>query len=150
MFSERRYQEALDQFEIAANDTGYIGRAQIFTNIALCNTKLNNIDAAITAYQKTLRLDRTNGRALSGLTELLIQTKDFHKAQQYYNHLVRLIRQQGLQHTAQSLWQGIRIADYFNSDAQEASLIMLLEKNYPNSNEYSQYLNREQARKTDA
>jgi len=149
LFSEKRYSEALKQFKIAANDTGYISRAQIFTNIALCNVKLNNYDAALKAYQKTLRLDRSNGRALSGITELLIQEKDFKRAQQYYNHLVRLIRQQGLQHSAQSLWQGIRIADFFQSNAQEASLVMLLEKNYPDSNEYSQYLKREQARNTD-
>jgi len=149
LFSEKRYQEALKQFEIAAEDTSYISRAQIFTNIALCNVKLSNNDAAIKAYQKTLRLDRSNGRALSGITELLIQEKDFKRAQQYYNHLVRLIRQQGLQHSPQSLWQGIRIADFYQSYAQEASLVMLLEKNYPNSNEYSQYLKREQARKTD-
>ena len=149
LFSEKRYKEALKQFEIAANDTGYIGRAQIFSNIALCNVKLTDYDAALKAYQKTLRLDRTNGRAMSGITELLILTKDFKQAQQYYNHLVGLMRQQGIQHSAQSLWQGIRIASFFQSDAQEASLIMLLEKNFPDSNEYSQYLEREQARKTD-
>jgi type IV pilus assembly protein PilF len=101
------------------------------------------------AYQKTLRLDRSNGRALSGITELLILENDFKRAQQYYNHLVRLIREQGLQHSAHSLWQGIRIAGFFKSDEQEASLIMLLETNYPDSNEYSQYLKREQARNTD-
>jgi len=149
LFSEKRYKQALDHFEIAAKDTGYIGRSQIFTNIALCNVKLSDYDAALNAYQKTLRLDKANGRALSGITELLIQKKDFKRAQQYYNHLVRLIRQQGLQHSAQSLWQGIRIANFFQSDAQEASLVMLLENNYPDSHEYSQYLKREQARKTD-
>jgi len=41
LFSEKRYQEALKQFEIAAEDTSYISRAQIFTNIALCNVKLS-------------------------------------------------------------------------------------------------------------
>jgi type IV pilus assembly protein PilF len=149
LFSERRYKEALHQFEISANDNGYIGRSQIFTNIALCNVKLGDNDAALIAYQKTLRLDRSNGRALSGITELLILENDFKRAQQYYNHLVRLIREQGLQHSAHSLWQGIRIAGFFKSDEQEASLIMLLETNYPDSNEYSQYLKREQARNTD-
>ena len=150
LFSEKRYEEALEQFKVAAEDTSYIGRSQIFTNIALCNVKLEKYDDALNAYQKTLRLDRANGRALSGITELLIQENDFKRAQQYYNQLVRLIRQQGLQHSAQSLWQGIRIADFFKSDSQEASLIRLLEKNYPDSIEYSHYLKREQARKTDA
>jgi len=149
LFSQLRYKEALAQFEIAAKDAGYVGRAQIFTNIALCNMKLSNYDAALKAYEKTLRLDRSNGRAISGITELLIQQNDFQRAQQYYNRLVRLIRQQGLQHSAQSLWLGIRIADYFQSEAQVASLVMLLENQYSDSNEYAQYLKREQARNTD-
>lgn len=149
LFSEQRYKEALKQFEIASKDTGYVGRAQIFTNIALCNAKIGDYESAVNAYQKTLRLDRSNGRALSGITELLIQEKDFTRAQQYYNQLVRMIRQEGLQHSAQSLWQGIRIAEYFKSNAQEASLIRILESTYPDSNEYSQYLKREQARNSD-
>mgnify|MGYP000314727552 CR=1 FL=1 len=150
LFSQQRFQESLAQFELASKDPGYIGRAQIFTNIALCNIKLENYDDALTAYDKTLRLDRSNGRALSGITELLIQQKNYQRGQQYYNRLVRLIRQQGLQHSAQSLWLGIRIADYFQSEEQKASLVMLLENLYPDSNEYAQYLKREQARNTDA
>jgi type IV pilus assembly protein PilF len=149
LFSEGRFKEALHHFEISSNDNGYIGRSQIFMNIALCHVQLGDNDAALIAYQKTLRLDRTNTIALSEITELLILENDFKRAQKYYNHLVRLIRQNGLQHSAQSLWQGIRIAEYFKSHAQAASLVMLLKANFPDSNEYSQYLKREQARNTD-
>jgi type IV pilus assembly protein PilF len=135
LFSQQRYQGALEQFQIAAKDTRYEGRAQIFSNIALCQIQLGENDAAIDAYLKALQLDRVNGIALSGITELYILKGSFEKAQHYYNRLVRLIRENGMRHTAQSLWQGIRIANYFNSHDQVTGLAYLLNEMYPDSEE---------------
>jgi len=140
LFSEERYEDALEQFERAAQDTAYSSRAQIFTNIALCNLKLQRADAALTAYEKTLKLDRMNGRALSGATELLIAKGDYKRAQYFYNRLIRLISEQGLRHSAQSFWMGIRIADHFGQDAHAESLGELLGELYPDSEEYERYL----------
>jgi type IV pilus assembly protein PilF len=135
LFSQQRYNEALNQFEQAAKDTRYEGRAQIFSNIALCQIKLENHPAAIDAYLKALQLDRNNGIALSGITELYILSDNVDKAQHYYNRLVRLIREQGMQHTAQSLWQGIRIANHYQSKEQTLGLAYLLNEMYPDSPE---------------
>lgn len=135
LFSKQRYQEALQQFQIAATDTRYEGRTQVFTNIALCHIKLQNDSKAIDAYQKALQLDRVNGIALAGITELYIQNGNFDKAQHYYNRLVRLIREKGMRHTSQSLWQGIRIAHYFQSRDQSLGLAYLLNEMYPDSEE---------------
>lgn len=137
LFSQKRYADALQQFIEASEDTSYEGRAQIFSNIALCHIKLKNNSLAIEAYNKALQLDRVNGIALSGLTELLIQESAFEKAQHYYNRLVRLIRESGMRHTAQSLWQGIRIAYHFNSKDQALGLVYLLNEMYPDSEESS-------------
>ena len=135
LYSVDRIEEALIQFEHAAKDTTYESRSQVFTNIALCQLKLGNTQAAIEAYSVTLRLDRNNGRALSGVTELLIQTDDYERAQHYYNRLVRLIRERGMKHSAQSLWLGIRIADYYGSSRQVSTLAGLLNRMYPDSEE---------------
>jgi type IV pilus assembly protein PilF len=135
LFAQHRYQEALQQFETAAKDTRYEGRTQIFSNIALCQIQLGNNKGAIDAYQKSLQLDRVNGIALSGITELFILNGSFDKSQHYYNRLVRLIREKGMRHTAQSLWQGIRIANYFDSRDQALGLSYLLNEMYPDSEE---------------
>lgn len=140
LFSEQRYQDALAQFKLASEDPAYQSRAQIFTNIALCHMKLNQYEEAITAYEKTLRLDRYNGRALSGITQLFIDLNNFQRAQYYYNSLINLISQQGLKHTAQSLWMGIQISRHFGVSDQEQSLVNLLSELYPESSEYAQYL----------
>lgn len=140
LFSETRYEDALEQFVLAAEDVSYSGRAQIYTNIALCELQLGKPVSAIEAYEKALRLDRVNGRALAGVTELYIQESQFEKANRYYNRLVRLIAQQGLKHTPQSLWQGIRISQYYGGMEQMKSFGALLEELYPDSSEFEQYL----------
>ncbi len=139
LFSQKRYREALVQFQKASEDTAYASRDQVFTNIALCHLKLDQSNMALEAYEKTLKLDRFNGRALAGATELLIEAGDYQKAQYYYNRLVRLIAQKGMKHSAQSLWMGIRIARYYGSVAQEESLATLLAELYPQSSEYRAY-----------
>ncbi len=139
LFANERFDEALKQFQLAAEDTGYASRDQVFTNIALCHLKLEQPREALAAYQKTLKLDRFNGRALAGATELLIDLGDYQKAQYYYNRLVRLIAQQGMRHSAQSLWMGIRLARFYGSVAQEESLATLLAELYPQSAEYASY-----------
>jgi type IV pilus assembly protein PilF len=135
LFSQQRYGEALKQFQIAATDTRYQGRAQVFSNIALCQIKLGRNDLGIEAYQKALQLDRVNGVALSGITELYIQDGMYDKSQHYYNRLVRLIRENGIRHTVESLWQGIRIANYLKSNDQALGLAYLLNEMYPDSEE---------------
>jgi type IV pilus assembly protein PilF len=135
LFSQQRYKEALQQFHIAATDTRYEGRAQVFSNIALCQIKLGHNDLGIEAYQKALQLDRVNGVALSGITELYIHDEAYERSQHYYNRLVRLIRENGMRHTAESLWQGIRIANYFKSRDQALGLAYLLNEMYPDSEE---------------
>ena len=58
LFSEKRYKQALEQFEVAANDTAYVGRSQIFTNIALCNVKLNNNEYRLGALRNLVDLNQ--------------------------------------------------------------------------------------------
>lgn len=139
LFSSERYKEALQQFEAAANDTRFSSRAQVYTNIALCNIKLGNNTVALDAYRRSLQLDRYSGRALSGATELLLSERDYAGAQAYYNRLIRLIAENDMQHSAQSLWQGIRIANYFNNPEQVESIGALLGELYPDSDEYQRY-----------
>tara|TARA_R110002073_G_scaffold94774_2_gene220521 strand:+ start:485 stop:1333 length:849 start_codon:yes stop_codon:yes gene_type:complete len=141
LFSQQRYKEALKEFMLASEDTRYEGRAQVFSNIALCQIKLGDKGLATEAYLKALQLDRSNGIALSGVTELYILSGSFDKAQHYYNRLVRLIRENGMKYTPQSLWQGIRIAKYFKSREQALGLVYLLNDMYPESDENQSAIN---------
>jgi type IV pilus assembly protein PilF len=139
LFSQSRFEEARVQFLRAAEDTQYSSRSQIYTNIALCSLRLGETTKAFSAYERALQLDRFNGNALSGLTEILLDRNDYKNAQFYYNRLVRQIADGKANHSAQTLWQGIRIARHFNATPQEESLVALLNELYPDSQEFKIY-----------
>ncbi|MFD2228837.1 type IV pilus biogenesis/stability protein PilW [Alkalimarinus sediminis] len=139
LFRQERYQESLQQFELAGRDTGYSRRAVIFINIAQCHLKLGQNDQAVKAYEKALALDRVQPQALIGISQLLIQQGEFLKGQQYYNRMVNVIKSSGMTHSAKSLWLGIELARHFNDQSKESSYALLLKKLYPESQEYQQY-----------
>lgn len=139
MYRLKRYDEALEQFQIASENTDYSGRAAIFLNIAQCALKLERSDLAIQAYEKVLVLDRTHPQALIGITQLLIDEKQYLKAQRYYNRIVNIIRSSTMTHSTRSLMLGIELANHFNDESQVSSYVLLLKKLYPDSKEYQQY-----------
>lgn len=140
LFSQSRFDDALEQFMRAAEDTTYAARSQVFTNIALCYVRLGNNRQAELAYERSLQLDRFNAGSLAGITEVLLVSNDYQRAQYYYNRLVNQIANQALSHSAQTLWQGVRIAMHFNATDQANSLAALLKEQYPDSPEYRNYL----------
>ena len=144
LFSAERYEEAREQFLRAAEDTTFESRTQVYTNMALCSVRLGDTKSAMEAYERALQLDRFNASALAGLTEVLLDGDDYKRAQYYYNRLVNQIAQQTLTHSAQTLWQGVRIARHYNAIEQAESLALLLGELYPDSTEYKAYKNRYQ------
>ena len=140
LFSQSRFDDALEQFMRAAEDTTYTARSQIYTNIALCYVRLGNNRQAEFAYERSLQIDRFNAGSLAGITEVLISGNDYQRAQYYYNRLVSQIAKQALSHSAQTLWQGVRIALHFDAKDQASSLAALLKEQYPDSQEYRNYL----------
>jgi type IV pilus assembly protein PilF len=68
-----------------------------------------------------------------------LSERDYAGAQAYYNRLISLIAENDMQHSAQSLWQGIRIANYYNNPEQVESIGALLGELYPDSDEYRRY-----------
>jgi len=139
MYRSKRYEEALEQFQIASKNTHYSGRASIFVNIAQCALKLERNDLAIKAYEKVIVLDRAHPQALLGITQLLMQEEQYLKAQRYYNRIVNIIRSSSMTHSARSLSLGIELANHFNNDSEVSSYVLLLKQLYPDSREYQQY-----------
>ncbi|KZY72939.1 hypothetical protein A3742_01525 [Oleiphilus sp. HI0071] len=140
LFSQQRFEEALEQFVRAAEDTTYNARSQVYTNIALCHLRLGSTSKAEYAYERSLQLDRFNAGSLAGITEVLLKLNEYKRAQYYYNRLIKQIASQALSHSPQTLWQGVRIAKHFNAHDQAQSLANLLQEQYPDSPEYQNYL----------
>jgi len=136
LYQQGRLDESLAEFEEAADDVSYPGRAQIFSNIGLVNVRQNNFEKAIAAYSRSLSLRRDQPQVILALATLYYQTGDLDNAAVLYMRFKNDVRARKASHTPQSLKLGIDIARSQQNANEEASLTMLLRNLYPASREY--------------
>lgn len=136
LYQQGRLEEAVEQFEIAAEDVAYPNRAQIYSNIGLVNVRQSKLEEAIDAYRRSLSLRRDQPQVVLALATLYYKTDDMVTASTYYQDYKRSVRARQASHTPQSLRLGIDIARSQQDLNDEASLTMLLRSLFPNSSEY--------------
>nr|WP_323053024.1 type IV pilus biogenesis/stability protein PilW [Marinobacter sp. NP-4(2019)] len=140
LYGERRFGEARDQFLAASKDTKYEDRASVFFNLGMSEERLDNNDAAVAAYRRSVELSRGDAKSLLALSRTLVKEGDYSVASRYYDRLIRLMQQNPrYRHSPESLLTGIRIARYFDERDRESSLALQLRNNFPESVEYQQY-----------
>lgn len=140
LYSQSRFEEARDQFQVASRDTEYPDRGAVFYNLGMTEERLGAPEAAEAAYRRAVELTRGEARALLSLSRVLVEQQDFSEASRYYSRLQTMIqRNTRLAHSPESLYTGIRIARHFRDRDQEASLALLLRNEYPDSVEYQHY-----------
>lgn len=135
LFSQERYEEAVEQLEYVVQDTLYDGRPNAFVNLGLSRLKLFDTQGAEEALVRALSMDRTNPIALLELARIRYEAQDYASANQFYATYRNVQRQQ----SAAGLLLGIQLAQA-NGDADaEASYALALGSRYPNSPEYQSY-----------
>ena len=140
LYGQQRFEEARDQFAAASRDTEYKDRASVFFNLGLTEERLGDLEAATTAYRRSVELSRGSAESLLALSRTLADKGDYGAASRYYSRLMGLMqRNSNLRHSPESLLTGIRIANHFGDADREASLGLLLRNEFPNSSEYQQY-----------
>lgn len=140
LYGKNRFEEARDQFAAASRDTEYPDRASVFFNLGRSEEQLENPEAAVTAYRRSVELSRGNVRSLLALSRNLVAIGDYESAERYYERLTGMMqRNTNLRHSPESLITGIRIARHVGDLNREASLALLLRNDFPNSLEYQQY-----------
>lgn len=140
LFGQGRMSDARDQFLAASRDTSYQDRGSVFFNLGMTQERLGELDAAATSYRRAVELTRGDARPLLALSRVAVELGNFDDAARYYSRLMSMMqRNPRLVHSPESLLTGIRIARHFSDRDQEASLVLQLRNNYPESVEYQQY-----------
>lgn len=134
LFEQGKFKEAYAQFSEASQDTMYSGRSRVFENMGLTSLRLNSEDQAMQHFERSLRLNPQQPRALLEMGTLLFDRQEYVPAQRYYEAFTQLS-----EHTARSLLLGARLAKVFQDRNQAASLGLQLKRLYPASPEYKQY-----------
>lgn len=134
LYQQKRYQEALKQFEQAASDLTYNRRSYALTNYGRTAIRLGMEEEAEKAFTRALALDGDLPQALLELAELKYNTGAYSQAKHYLDRYSTDNR-----HIPQSLWLGIRIEKVFGNRDKERSYALALKNLYPYSAETLKY-----------
>lgn len=135
LYEQKRYKEAYERYQEAAADTLYSDRSRIFENLGMTAMQLNNRVEAKKYFERSLRLNSQQPRALLEMAQLSYDDKEYVPARAYYDNYNRIAAQ-----SARSLLLGSRLARIYEDRDTAASLGLQLKRLYPGSPEYQQYL----------
>ena len=135
LFEQQRYAQAMERFQQASEDNLYPERARVFQNLGMTALRLGQREDAERYFQRSLRLDSRQPRALLELAVLAFENKQYVPAKRYYDSFSQMSEQ-----NARSLLLGIRLASIHQDRDTAASLGLQLRRLYPGTDEYKQYL----------
>lgn len=134
LFGLKRYEEALAQFELAASDLDYDGRASALVNVGRTALLLGKNERARSALEHASILDRGISDPHIELAYISFQNQEYADAKRH------LDRYQALgQQSARALLLGIRLERVFGNKDKEASYLLVLKNRFPYSKEYLEY-----------
>jgi len=135
LYAQQRFAEAEQMFRQASADTLYPERSRVYENLGLTALQLDNRDQAQAYLTKALQLNRRQPRALLEMAELSYENRHYVPSLDYYDRFSQLS-----DHDARSLLLGSRLARVFDEQGTLAALGQQLQRLYPGTPEYQQYL----------
>lgn len=135
LYAQQRFAEAEQMFRLASADTLYPERSRVYENLGLTALKLDDRDQAHAYLTKVLQLNQRQPRALLEMAELSYENRHYVPARDYYDRFSQLS-----DHNARSLLLGSRLARVFDEQGTLAEVGQQLQRLYPGTPEYQQYL----------
>lgn len=134
LYSNKRFDDAYEQFTIAASYISYRARAGALTNLGRTALKLDRPEKAEASFVHAVKLNPRESLALIELAEMYFNQEDYTASKKNLDQYDRVARQ-----SARSLWLGIRIERIFGNKDKEASYALALKNLHPYSKEYLNY-----------
>ena len=135
LFAQQRYDQAAVNFQQASADTLYPERSRVLENLGVTSMRLGQRDSARQQLEKALHLNGRQPRALLEMAELSYEDRHYVPARDYYERFSLLSGQ-----NARSLLLGVRLATVHEERDTAARFGQQLERLYPGTPEYQQYL----------
>ena len=135
LFAQQRYDQASRYFQQASTDTLYPERSRVFENLGVTSIRLGLRDSGRQQLEKALHLNNRQPRALLEMAELSYEDRHYVPARDYYERFSLLSGQ-----NARSLLLGVRLATVHEERDTAARFGQQLERLYPGTPEYQQYL----------
>ncbi len=136
---QQRYQEACGYLDNASSNPLYEGRPQALENLASCYMLSGQLTKAEETYRKVLRLSPNSAITIVELANLIYERGDGGEAWQLFNQYSELVNSRKVDHSAKSLWLGVRLSRDGRDPGMAATYALLLKNLFPNSPEYQRY-----------
>lgn len=134
LYSQERYEEAYEQFEIVSRDLDYDNRGRALLNLGRSALKLGRTERARAAFEHAYTLNRRMAAVLIELAEIKFNDQEYAEAKSYLDQYSDLAN-----HSSRSLLLGIKIERIFDNKDKEASYALALKNRFPYSDEYLEY-----------
>ncbi len=125
-----KYQEAQEKFQTAISNPLYRNPEIAFTNAGTCALQNNNVEDAEKYYRSALEKNPKVSIALLNMSQISYDSGNYLSARGYLQRYLAVAK-----HTSKSLWLGIQIEQELGDKNTQASYILLLKNNFPDSEE---------------
>jgi type IV pilus assembly protein PilF len=136
---QRRYEEACVHLDKASANPLYEGRPQALENLASCYMLAGQLTRAEETYRNVLRLNPSSPITIIELANLVYERGDSGEAWNLFSRYSELVNSRQTEHSAKSLWLGVRLSRDGRDPGMAATYALLLKNLYPNSPEYELY-----------
>ena len=140
LYQQKRFLEAEEQLQTIVKDSLYERRESALMLLGLCQQQLLETAKAQRSFERALILNPRNSRALRELSMMNYEAKKFPVAWRYFKSYRKVVARPD----AELLWLGIELARELNDANAEASYALALKNLFPDSQEYQNYLRRQQ------
>ena len=138
LYQQERYNDALEQLNIAGVTLGYDQRFRALENAGRIYLKLGDVSSAENSFKQALQANRDSYISMLELAEIFYLQQQYPAATQMYEQFVRAVGQKN--QGARALWIGIRTARANSDNLGMQALVNQLRALYPESQEYQRYL----------
>ena len=138
LYQIERYNDAIEQLNVAATTLGYDQRYKAFENVGRIYLKLGDMPNAEKSFKQALQVNRDSYISMLELSEIFYLKQQTAAATQLYEQFVRGVGQKN--QGARALWIGIRNARANSDTMGMQALVNQLRALFPESPEYQRYL----------
>ena len=138
LYQIERYNDAIEQLNVAATTLGYDQRYKAFENVGRIYLKLGDMTNAEKSFKQALQVNRDSYISMLELSEIFYLKQQTTAAKQLYEQFVRGVGQKN--QGARALWIGIRNARANSDTMGMQALVNQLRALFPESPEYQRYL----------
>lgn len=133
---QKKFKDADYYFRKAMKFRAYEALGQVYENAGICQSRINNSEQAEQYFREALKIHPKLAHSLLGMAKIMFGKKHYLSTRAYLQRYEEVSK-----HNSQSLFLGIQVERHLGDPVAENRYAKLLRSEFPDSQEYKQWLN---------